>query len=72
MKTDIRLLTSKLDEPAESIDEVIILLDYIEIVRRPDSKVDEIANTINSLKTKMEFLLELEIMLDSDAFKEYL
>ncbi len=50
----------------------MMLLDYIEVVRRPESKVDELSQAIKNLKTKMEFILDLEIILDGDAFKSYL
>jgi len=35
-----------LEEHAESIDEVMMLLDYIEVVKRPESKVDELSEYI--------------------------
>ena len=49
-----------------------MLLDYIEVIRRPESKVDEISSTIYGLKAKMDFMLEMQIMLDAEAFNSYL
>jgi recombinational DNA repair protein RecR len=49
-----------------------MLLDYIEVVKRPESKVDELSEYIQNLKTKMEFILELEITLEGDSFRSYL
>ena len=50
----------------------MMLLDYIEVVKRPESKVDELSQAINNIKTKMEYILDLEIILDGDAFRNYL
>jgi len=50
----------------------MMLLDYIEVIRRPESKVDEISSTIYGLKAKMDFMLEMQIMLDAEAFNSYL
>jgi hypothetical protein len=50
----------------------MMLLDYIEVVKRPESKVDELSEYIQNLKTKMEFILELEITLEGDSFRSYL
>jgi hypothetical protein len=73
IQKEIKLVTQKIeDSPAESIDEVMMLLDYIEVVRRPESKVDEISGSIWAMKAKMDFMLEMEIMLDAEAFKGYL
>lgn len=73
IQKEIKLVTQKIeDSPAESIDEVMMLLDYIEVVRRPESKVDEISGSIWGMKAKMDFMLEMEIMLDGEAFKAYL
>ncbi len=49
-----------------------MLLDYIEVIRRPESKVDEISSTIYGLKAKMDFMLEMLIMLGGEAFNTYL
>ncbi len=73
IQKEIKLITQKIeDSPAESIDEVMMLLDYIEVVRRPESKVDELSASIWAMKAKMDFMLEMEIMLDGEAFKAYL
>ena len=73
IQKEIKLVAQKIENsPAESIDEVMMLLDYIEVVRRPESKVDEISGSIWAMKAKMDFMLEMEIMLDGEAFKAYL
>lgn len=69
---EIRIITSKLEVNAESIDDVMMLLDYIEVVKRPESKVDELSLAITNLQSKMEFILDLEITLEGDSFKTYL
>lgn len=53
---DIQSLKNKLSEKAESIDEVILLLDYIEVIKRPENKVDELSHNITLLKERMVFL----------------
>ena len=65
---EIKVVHSKLEESAESIDEVMLLLDYIEIVRRPESKIDELSHAIKSLKEKMDYILELEIAFEGHEF----
>jgi hypothetical protein len=69
---EIRIVRSKLEEPAESIDEVMMLLDYIEVVKKPESKVDELTGEIKTLKVKMDYLIELEIAVQSDEYWQYL
>ena len=51
---------------------MMMLLDYIEVVRRPESKIDEISAQIHALRSKMEYMLEVQIMLDQLAFSAYL
>ncbi len=46
----------------------MMLLDYIEVVRRPESKIDEISGQIDSLRVKMEYLMDVKIMLQGEAF----
>lgn len=46
----------------------MMLLDYIEIVKRPESKIDELSHAIKNLKVKMDFILELEIAFESHEF----
>jgi hypothetical protein len=41
---DINSMKQKLEENVQSIDEVIMLLDYIDVIKRPDNKVDEYTN----------------------------
>lgn len=69
---EIYLVRGKLEEPAESIDDVMMLLDYIEIVRRPESKLDELSHAIRFLKGKMDYILELEIAFQGGEFEAYL
>lgn len=66
---EINVVKGKLEEHAESIDDVMMLLDYIEIVRRPESKVDELTHSIRFLKSKMDYILDLEIALAGSEFQ---
>ena len=72
VQSDVRSVTGKLESAAKSIDEVIQLLDYIEVIRRPDNKVAEIAASIRELKQRMEFVLELKVALKSEEYTQYL
>ena len=49
IQSDINSITSKLEENVTSIDEVILLLDYIELIKKPESKVEELSETIEEL-----------------------
>lgn len=69
---EIKVVRNKLEEEAESIDEVMMLLDYIEIVKRPESKIDELTSSIRNLKQKMDYILELEITFEGHEFQTYL
>lgn len=43
IKTEISMVRAKVSENVESIDEVMMLLDYIEVIKRPESKIDELS-----------------------------
>ena len=56
VKSEISQVKGRLDEKAESIDEVISLLEYIETLKRTDNKVGEIQDYINMMQKQMLFI----------------
>ena len=66
------MIQNKLNEPVRSIDDVILLLDYIEQLKKPDSKVDELAEQIEGLKERMEFIMDIKVQLKTEEFMQYL
>ena len=49
VKNEINMIKGRLDEKAESIDEVMSLLEYIETLKRTDNKVADIQEFINGM-----------------------
>lgn len=43
IKTEISMIKAKVSEDVEGIDEVMMLLEYIEVIKRPESKIDELS-----------------------------
>lgn len=37
------MIKAKVSEDVEGIDEVMMLLEYIEVIKRPESKIDELS-----------------------------
>ena len=56
VKSEISQVKGRLDEKAESIDEVISLLEYIETLKRTDNKVGEIQEYIDTMQKQMLFI----------------
>ena len=61
-----------MDERAESIDEVISLLDYIDNLKGSDNKVVDIKVDIDKMAEQMNFIFELQIKFEDAAFQEFL
>ena len=56
VKSEISTVKGRLDEKAESIDEVLSLLDYIDTLKRTDNKVAEIQIFIDNMQKSMIFI----------------
>ena len=56
VKSEISQVKGRLDERAESIDEVISLLEYIDTLKRTDNKVAEIQEYIDGMQKNMVFI----------------
>ena len=72
VKSEISDVKGRLDEKAETIDEVINLLDYIDTLKRTDNKVAEIQEYIDGMQKKMLFIDSVQIMFDDDDYHEFL
>lgn len=56
VNSEIAQVKGRLDEKAESIDEVISLLEYIDTLKRTDNKVGEIQDYIDTMQKQMIFI----------------
>ena len=59
MKTNLHetgILRSKLNVKVESIDDAVYMLDFIELIRQPENKIDEIEAEIRNMRIIKEFL----------------
>lgn len=72
IQDDIQTVKGRLDERAESIDEVISLLDYIDNLKGSDNKVVDIKIDIDKMAEQMNFIFELQIKFEDAAFQEFL
>ena len=65
-------MEGQLGHKAESIDEVIVLLDYIESLKRQDNKVEDIAVMISALEGKMGYIERVSIMFEPEQYESFL
>lgn len=72
IKDDIKTVKGRLDEKAESIDEVISLLDYIDNLKGSDNKVGDIKVDIDKMAEQMEINFKMQIIFPDKDFREYL
>ena len=72
VKSEIATVKGRLDEKAESIDEVISLLEYIDTLKRTDNKVAEIQIFIDNMQKGMVFIDSVKVMFDDDQYLDFL
>lgn len=48
------------------------MLDYIEVIKKPENKVDELAQSIWEVKSKFDFIESLKIAFKSEEYNQYL
>ena len=70
--SEIAQVKGRLDEKAESIDEVISLLEYIDTLKRTDNKVAEIQDYIDGMQRQMIFIDSVEIMFEDNQYMDFL
>lgn len=68
---EINAFKGRLDENVSSIDDVIALLAYIDTLKRQDNKVEEIADYIDLLAKKAEFIESLKILFPEETMIRY-
>lgn len=72
IQIEIENVSGKLELDAKSIDDVIMLLDYIETLKQEDNKIDDIHVLINALAVKMEYIEWLQIIFKDDTYYKFL
>lgn len=72
IKAEVVVVKGKLDMDAESIDDVIMLLDYIEALKTHDTKISEIQVQIEDLNLKMVAIENLEVVFRDNLYTEFL
>lgn len=65
-------MRGKLDMEVESIDDVIMLLDYIDSLRRQDNKIADISRMIDELAVRMDYIESVCIMFPDEQYAEFL
>ena len=72
IKGEINMVTGRLHEKAESIDEVMSLLDYIETLKRTDNKVADIQEYIDTMAIQMKYIDSLKVSFDDQDYADFL
>ena len=72
IKGEINMVTGRLHEKAESIDEVMSLLDYIDTLKRTDNKVADIQEYIDGMAVQMRYIDSLKVALDDEDYAAFL
>ena len=75
MKTinlEITGVKGKLDERVDSIDAVIMLLDYIDALKNQDNKIADIMTMIADLAARMEYIESVKVMFPDHQYQEFL
>ena len=70
--SEIGQVKGRLDDNAETIDDVISLLAYIDSLKRQDNKIEEIADYIGIMADQMKFIYKLKIIFDQDTMMKFL
>ena len=55
-----------------SIDEVIYLIEFIDDIKKPEQKLEELTNKLELAKQRKEFIDNLYITLNNEDFLKYL
>lgn len=72
IQSEIVGVSGKLDMEVESIDDVIMLLDYIESLKKQDNKIGDISVMIDELAKRMDYIESVEILFPHEQFAEFL
>ena len=72
IKGEINSVKGRLDDKAESIDEVMSLLDYIETLKKTDNRVADIQDYINIMAKQMKFIDSLKVAFNDKDYADFL
>jgi hypothetical protein len=72
IQLDIIVVKGKLDMEVDSIDDVIMLLDYIASLRYQDTKIGDIVVQITTLTNRMEYIEANRVKFPDAQYVEYL
>lgn len=72
IQAEIVGVRGQLDMEAESIDDVIFLLDYIDSLKKQDNKIGDISLMIDDLAKRMDYIDGVEIRFPDAQYSEFL
>jgi hypothetical protein len=72
IQSEIVGVRGKLDMDVNSIDEVIMLLDYIDSLKKQDNKIGEISIMIDVLAKRMDYIESVKILFPDVQYAEFL
>lgn len=65
-------IEDKVSGDVNSIDEVIYLIEFIDNIKKPEQKLEELTNKLELAKQRKEFIDSLYITLNNEDFLKYL
>lgn len=65
-------MEGKLDMEVESIDDVIMLLDYIDSLKKQDNKIGDISLLIDELAKRMDYIEGVKILFPDEQYSGFL
>ena len=72
IETEIVGVEGKLKMTATSIDDVIMLLDYIESLKKQDNKIGDISGLIEDLVKRMDYIEGVKILFPDKDYEKFL
>ena len=66
------MVEKRATEKAKTIDDVIVLLEFIENVQRPEDLLEELETQLEELKSRKNFIDDLSIALISSDYEKFL
>lgn len=72
IQSEIVGVRGKLDMEVESIDDVIMLLDYIDSLKKQDNKIGDISIMIDELAKRMDYIEGVKILFPDIQYSEFL
>ena len=66
------MVERKATDKATTIDDVILLIEFIENIQKPDELLDELETMMEDVKMRKSFIDDLSLKLESQDFEKYL